>query len=167
MREIVTCTSGRALEFSCGNLIKVGLCRYASAGMMEEQGVSCYCSKKTPRFTYRTRSDSYPAQLRALFWIAVSNFVFPVFFDIAKYILMFRDTADYNVYLIVVITDIYVEIIGVLFATVWAATKHSESPGPTIELKTLQFARNMASESGTMNSGNVVNVVRTDDSRSL
>jgi hypothetical protein len=137
--------------------------------MMEEQEVSCYCSKKkTPRFTYRTLSDSYPAQLRALFWIAASNFVFPVFFDIAKYILMFRDTADYNVYLIVVITDIYVEIIGVLFATVWAATKHSESPDPTIESKTLQFARNMASESETMNSGNgVLNIVRTDDSSSL
>ena len=80
---------------------------------------------------------------------------------------MFKVTADYNVYLIVVITDIYVEIIGVLFATVWAATKHSESPDPTTDLKTLQFARNVASESGTMNSGNGVNIVRTDDSGNL
>ena len=135
--------------------------------MMEEREVSCYCSKKRHQDSYRTLSDSYPAQLRALFWIAVSNFVFPVFFDIAKYILMFRDTGDYNVYLIVVISDIYVEIIGVLFATVWAATKHSESPDPTTELKTLQFARNMASESGAMDSGNGVSIMRTDDSGSL
>ena len=124
-------------------------------------------AKKIPRFTYRTLSDSYPAQLRALFWIAVSNFVFPIFFDIAQYILIFRDTADYNVYMIVLITNIYVEIIGVLFATVWAATKHSESPDPRTESKTLQFGRNMASESRTMNSGNDVNIVRTDDSSGL
>jgi hypothetical protein len=135
--------------------------------MMEEQEVSCYCRKKTHAEvpTYRSFSDSYSAQLRALFWIAVSNFVFPVFFDIALYILIFRAAAHYSAYLIVLITNIYVEIIGVLFATVWAATKHSKSPGPTIaNAETLQFARNMAFESGTLDSGVGVNNVCTDDS---
>ncbi|TFK37248.1 hypothetical protein BDQ12DRAFT_632665, partial [Crucibulum laeve] len=64
---------------------------------------------------------SYPATLRALFWISVSNFVFPCMFAIAQYILIFRDPNP-NHYLIVLISNIYVAIIGVLFATVWAAT---------------------------------------------
>jgi len=99
---------------------------------------------------------SYPAQLRALFWIAVSNFVFPVFFNIAQYILIFKDS-DFNDYWIVLVTNIYVQIIGVLFATVWQATKPSESRSPTIgKAEKIQFAtRNMDSESGTMDSGSV------------
>jgi len=128
---------------------------------MSCSGIFLWKLNQARSLSIRIREDdggakhSYPAQLRALFWIAVTNFVFPVFFNIAQYILIFRDS-DNNDYWIVLVTNIYVQIIGVLFATVWRATKPSESPSSTIgKAENIQFARNMDSESGTMDSGSV------------
>lgn len=63
-----------------------------------------------------------------LFWIAVSNFVFPVLLSLAQLIFTFRDSS----YLdggYIFLTNNYVEIIGVLLATVWAAGSHWSSNG--------------------------------------
>ncbi|KAM5531173.1 hypothetical protein V8D89_015143 [Ganoderma adspersum] len=63
---------------------------------------------------------SYGARLRTLFWIALSNFVFPVIFDVAQLILIFRDR-NYIEGSYVVIVNSYVSILGVLFSTIWAS----------------------------------------------
>ena len=63
---------------------------------------------------------SYGARLRTLFWIALSNFVFPVIFDVAQLILVFRDR-NYFEGSSVVIVNSYVSILGVLFSTIWAS----------------------------------------------
>ncbi|KAJ7830399.1 hypothetical protein B0H13DRAFT_1514563, partial [Mycena leptocephala] len=63
---------------------------------------------------------SYAAKLKALFWISVSNFVFPVILSITQLIFRFRDNNYLNGTYIFFANN-YVEIIGVLFATVWAA----------------------------------------------
>jgi hypothetical protein len=58
--------------------------------------------------------------LEALFWIAVSNFVIPVMLSIAQLVVL---RASKNIFTVapIMIVNIYVEIIGVLLATVWAS----------------------------------------------
>ncbi|KAI0691630.1 hypothetical protein C8Q76DRAFT_758730 [Earliella scabrosa] len=64
--------------------------------------------------------SSYTARLRALFWIAVSNFVLPVIFNVAQLVLIFcDDDIVHGVYVLEV--SVYVEIIGVLLATLWCS----------------------------------------------
>ncbi|KAI0742341.1 hypothetical protein C8Q80DRAFT_1273030 [Daedaleopsis nitida] len=61
---------------------------------------------------------TYSSRLKALFWIAVSNFVFPVILNIAQLVLVFRDKSFLNnSYLFMV--SMYIQIIGVLLATIW------------------------------------------------
>ena len=65
-------------------------------------------------------AGSYSARLRALFWIAVSNFVLPVMFNVAQLIINFRDDNIFHgAYALLV--NIYVEIISVLLATLWCS----------------------------------------------
>jgi Trk-type K+ transport system membrane component len=61
------------------------------------------------------------ARLRAVFYIALGNFVFPIFCDIAELVMIFRDPnfALHNTG--VVFLSCYVNIIGVAFATLWTA----------------------------------------------
>jgi hypothetical protein len=56
--------------------------------------------------------------LEALFWIAISNFVIPVVLSIAQLVVLWTSK---NVFIVapIMIVNIYVEIIGVLLATVW------------------------------------------------
>lgn len=61
------------------------------------------------------------AHLKGLFIIALSNFVFPALFSIAQLIVTFRDP-DFLVGAYIFMVNIYVSIIGVVFATVWAGT---------------------------------------------
>ena len=63
---------------------------------------------------------SYASRLRTLFWIALSNLVFPVIFDIAQLILIFRDS-DFVDGSHVITANSYVAILGVLFSTIWAS----------------------------------------------
>lgn len=66
---------------------------------------------------------SYSGRLRAIFWIAVSNFVLPVIFNIAQLVLIFRDNSFvHGTYVLLV--NIYVEIISVLLATLWCSSSH-------------------------------------------
>ena len=67
-----------------------------------------------------TSIGSSASRLRTLFWIALSNFVFPVIFDIAMLILVFRDL-NYMDGSYVTTVNSYVSILGVLFSTIWAS----------------------------------------------
>ncbi|RDX48915.1 hypothetical protein OH76DRAFT_1404104 [Lentinus brumalis] len=64
--------------------------------------------------------NSYAERLRTLFWIAVSNFVFPVMLNIAQIIFIFRDRNFIHGTYITMVNN-YVEIIGVLLATLWCS----------------------------------------------
>ncbi|PIL26400.1 hypothetical protein GSI_12157 [Ganoderma sinense ZZ0214-1] len=83
-------------------------------------------------------AGSYAARIRTLFWIALSNFVFPVVFDIAQLVLIFRD-ASYIGGGYVISVNSYISILGVLFSTIWSgshrvaeATLTSSSPQPSV-----------------------------------
>ncbi|PIL26399.1 hypothetical protein GSI_12156 [Ganoderma sinense ZZ0214-1] len=70
--------------------------------------------------------DSYAARIRTLFWIALSNFVFPVIFDVAQLVLIFRDP-DYVEGACIISVNSYVSVLGVLFSTIWAGSSSSSS----------------------------------------
>ncbi|PFH45385.1 hypothetical protein AMATHDRAFT_51682 [Amanita thiersii Skay4041] len=59
--------------------------------------------------------------IRGIFWIAVSNFVFPVLLGIAQLIFVFHDPSFFHG-IIMLVTNDYVSIVGVLLATVWSAS---------------------------------------------
>ncbi|OBZ67596.1 hypothetical protein A0H81_12150 [Grifola frondosa] len=54
-----------------------------------------------------------------MFWIAASNFVFPVMFNVAQ-LVIFMTTTDFTVCLYVQQANYFISIIGVVFATIWA-----------------------------------------------
>ncbi|KAM5530900.1 hypothetical protein V8D89_015432 [Ganoderma adspersum] len=70
---------------------------------------------------------SYAARIRTLFWIALSNFVFPVIFDVAQLVLIFRDP-DYIEGAYIISVNSYVSILGVLFSTIWASGSKGDAP---------------------------------------
>ncbi|PIL26412.1 hypothetical protein GSI_12169 [Ganoderma sinense ZZ0214-1] len=88
--------------------------------------------------------NSYVQRLKTLFWTAVFNFVFPVIFNIALLVLLFRDHdfvhGSYLLY-----TNNYVQIIGVLLATVFVVGRQAELKG---ELPTGQLAHSAHVEFG-------------------
>ena len=57
--------------------------------------------------------------LEALFWIAVSNFFIPVMLSITQLIMIWT-SKNIMVVAPICMVNIYVEIIGVLLATIWA-----------------------------------------------
>nr|GAT56739.1 predicted protein [Mycena chlorophos] len=59
-------------------------------------------------------------RLKNLFYLALSTFVFPCMFSIAQIIIVFRDD-DFFIGAYLFVTNLYIEIIGVLMATIWAA----------------------------------------------
>ncbi|TFK83129.1 hypothetical protein K466DRAFT_272969 [Polyporus arcularius HHB13444] len=69
---------------------------------------------------------SYPARLRALFWIAATNFVVPVIFNIVLLILVHNET-DGNIATVIAVisVNVYVQIVSGLLATLWC---HSVGP---------------------------------------
>lgn len=90
------------------------------------------------------RPGSYTSRLKGLFWIAVSNFVFPVILSIIQLVFIFRDP-DFLKGTYIYLTNSFFEIIGVLLATVWTSSSHwSDSTntvrGITVE-KIPRFAR--------------------------
>ncbi|KIL62109.1 hypothetical protein M378DRAFT_81661 [Amanita muscaria Koide BX008] len=68
----------------------------------------------------RMAGSHWSSTLEALFWIALSNFVIPVILSIVELIVIWLSTDIFNVVPIFLV-NLYVEIIGVLLATVWAA----------------------------------------------
>ncbi|KAM5539669.1 hypothetical protein V8D89_006778 [Ganoderma adspersum] len=81
-----------------------------------------------------TGSRSYTSRLKALFWIAVFNFVFPVLLNVVIVVLSFRErnvlrTTD------VIMLNSFVEIICVLLATVCCTETywdHALPPAPSL-----------------------------------
>ncbi|KAI1795253.1 hypothetical protein LXA43DRAFT_1090903 [Ganoderma leucocontextum] len=73
-------------------------------------------------------AGTYFQRLKTLFWIAVFNFVFPVIFNVVLIILAFRD-ANFLEGSYILYTNNYVEIIGVLLATIWATGTHDGGKG--------------------------------------
>ncbi len=65
-------------------------------------------------------SEPFPARLRTLFWIATSNFVIPVMLNLTQLIYVFRDLEFLHGTYIFLVNN-YVQIIGVLLATVWSS----------------------------------------------
>ncbi|RPD58601.1 hypothetical protein L227DRAFT_181691 [Lentinus tigrinus ALCF2SS1-6] len=63
---------------------------------------------------------SYYRRLQTLFWISTSNFIFPVIFNLAQLILVFRDPSFLDGAYILLVNS-YVEILGVLLVTIWAS----------------------------------------------
>ncbi|KAF9049304.1 hypothetical protein BDZ89DRAFT_1108257 [Hymenopellis radicata] len=89
----------------------------------------------------KSRASGYRSRLHALFWIGASNFVFPVILSLAQVIFAFRDSSFLHGSYIL-ITNIYIEIIGVLLATVWASgSKWSEAHIATFGPSVVSSAR--------------------------
>lgn len=85
----------------------------------------------------------YQRRLAMLFWIAAGNFVFPVFFAIAQVILIMAWARSFNQQtdvLIILITNTYVAIYGVLFATLWAASSNAEATTVSDSVTDMEFA---------------------------
>ena len=78
---------------------------------------------------------TYAERIKALFWIAAFNFVFPVIFNIVQLVFIFRDP-DFMHGTYVLYCNTYLEIIGVLLATIWVSgtdsgsTRHSNVGRP-------------------------------------
>ncbi len=84
---------------------------------------------------------SYSKRISTLFWIAVSNFVFPVMLSFIQLVFAFKARLFLDATYII-ITNIYFEIIAVLLATVWSAgSKWSEKQQATAKTSTLKLPR--------------------------
>ncbi|THU90137.1 hypothetical protein K435DRAFT_864609 [Dendrothele bispora CBS 962.96] len=80
-----------------------------------------FLMQRTISKTLRNTSG-YVQRLRVLFLIAVSNFVFPVIFVAIELILVTRNLGYFALGAIN-ISRTNIEIIGILFATIWASTR--------------------------------------------
>ncbi|RPD76853.1 hypothetical protein L226DRAFT_569097 [Lentinus tigrinus ALCF2SS1-7] len=78
------------------------------------------------------RMSSYSSRLRALFWIASTNFVVPVVFGICLLIMIFHEKNIVPV-IAVLSVNIYVEIISVLLATLWCSGMRPETPARSLK----------------------------------
>ncbi|TFK83130.1 hypothetical protein K466DRAFT_589991 [Polyporus arcularius HHB13444] len=96
---------------------------------------------------------SYPARLRALFWIALTNFVVPVIFNVVLLILVHNESFGNIITVIAVISvNVYVQIVSGLLATLWChsvgpyrepstgAAPGEKSPAMVESISTLKFA---------------------------
>ena len=74
--------------------------------------------------SWRCAVDSDIDRLKTLFWISASNFVFPVIFDLALLIIAFRDASFLDGTYVLMVSN-YVDVVGVLLATIWlTSTKY-------------------------------------------
>ncbi|KAK0245510.1 hypothetical protein EDD85DRAFT_20707 [Armillaria nabsnona] len=86
-----------------------------------------YCLRRSRRAngridcaTSRRPTTSYSERLSTLFWISVSNFVFPVMLSFVQFVLAF-DAYLFLDATYIIMSNIYFEIIAVLLATIWSA----------------------------------------------
>lgn len=96
------------------------------------------------------RSDTYAERLKALFWIAVFNFVFPVLFNIAQLILIFNDR-NFVHGTMVQFANNFLLVTSVLFATIWCSESSREhtfhSQGNTYPATKMASTRELPIES--------------------
>ncbi|KAI1795252.1 hypothetical protein LXA43DRAFT_881997 [Ganoderma leucocontextum] len=72
--------------------------------------------------------NSYHDRLKTLFWISTSNFVFPAILDLALLAIAFRDPSFLDGAYVLMVSN-YVDIVGVLLATIWStSTKPPHAP---------------------------------------
>ncbi|KIJ69980.1 hypothetical protein HYDPIDRAFT_104649 [Hydnomerulius pinastri MD-312] len=103
---------------------------------------------------------SFTKRLQTLFWIAVSNFVFPALFSVAQIIVVYRavDPVAINQ---ICLANTSIAVIGVVFATVWAGSvkrrmdetyataPQVESSEPKSKVGVIQFAPRHLLSDGT------------------
>ncbi|PIL26380.1 hypothetical protein GSI_12137 [Ganoderma sinense ZZ0214-1] len=97
--------------------------------------------------TGQSGSDSWGQRIRTLYYIAVSNFVFPILFNITEIAIIFYDPNFFHGTTVVTV-NCYVTIIGVILATIWAQgskrgkphARRSRGRRTTTVLGSLQFA---------------------------
>ncbi|KAI0260641.1 hypothetical protein BC834DRAFT_899389 [Gloeopeniophorella convolvens] len=65
--------------------------------------------------------SSIARRIRTLFWISATNFVFPVILGIAELAVYFASSNNYLLALYIDFVKMPVNVIGVVFATLWAA----------------------------------------------
>ncbi|TBU42150.1 hypothetical protein BD309DRAFT_991879 [Dichomitus squalens] len=100
--------------------------------------------------------DSWGDRFRTLFYIFVSNFIFPIIFNIAEIAVIFYDT-NFLHGLVVVTVNCYVTILGVLLATIWGqgsargtlpALAGAKEGHKSTAMTTLRFASRNAPNAG-------------------
>ncbi|KAJ7130731.1 hypothetical protein C8R43DRAFT_1024758 [Mycena crocata] len=98
---------------------------------------------KIGRFTSSNGKRSYTSRLQSLFWIASTNFVFPLIFSVSEIIAIFLEKVILSASLHTV--NVYVAIISTVFATIWSSTASFEaatsSGGTTVSYSTAGEAR--------------------------
>ncbi|KAI1787112.1 hypothetical protein LXA43DRAFT_738417 [Ganoderma leucocontextum] len=95
---------------------------FVSGLFVHKLSVSVVARKEADIHTGHTGSSSsysWAERIRTLYYIAVSNFVFPILFNIAEIFVIFYDPNFFHGATVVTV-NCYVTIIGVLLATIWA-----------------------------------------------
>ncbi|KAI0061446.1 hypothetical protein BV25DRAFT_757945 [Artomyces pyxidatus] len=82
-------------------------------------GIFLYQMYRQGSFNGRARTASQ--KIRTLFWICTSNFVFPVMLGITQLTIYMMSAEQYLLALYVEEVNLHFTIMGVVFATVWAA----------------------------------------------
>ncbi|KAF5380048.1 hypothetical protein D9615_006158 [Tricholomella constricta] len=103
--------------------------------------------EKIGRVDSEISKGSFTSKLKSLFWIASTNFVFPLIFGLCQIILLFRGK-NILVAASVEMVNVYVSIISTVFATIWASTVSgksnvlsSNSDNTKLHLETIKFRR--------------------------
>ncbi|KAF7332910.1 hypothetical protein MVEN_02396700 [Mycena venus] len=87
---------------------------------------------KASGIVHSRSTGSSADKLKSLFYLALSCFVFPCMFSIAQVILTFRNH-DFFLGAYVFVNNIYIEIVGVLLATIWATKGRSENTADSVK----------------------------------
>ncbi|KAJ6481234.1 hypothetical protein C8R47DRAFT_1284270 [Mycena vitilis] len=89
------------------------------------KGGHLFDGSKIGRYTSRSERRSYASKLQSLFWIASTNFVFPLIFSVSQIITIFMGKVILSASLSTV--NVYVAIISTVFATIWSSTASFEA----------------------------------------
>lgn len=66
-------------------------------------------------------TESVSQRIKGLFWISVSNFVFPLILGVVQLVLYLSRPDDYLTALYIEVANLHIIVIGVVFAIVWMA----------------------------------------------
>lgn len=105
------------------------------------------------------RTESVSQRIKGLFWISVSNFVFPLILGIVQLVLYLSIPDDYLTALYIEVANLHVIVIGVVFATVWMAegnwaSSRGISPDSIPNLTPIAFAKPLT-QNKTLSKGSV------------
>ncbi|KAK1235433.1 hypothetical protein PQX77_001346 [Marasmius sp. AFHP31] len=81
-------------------------------------------TRETDSFAIYSRTRvSFGERLKYLFWIAVSNFIFPMLFSLVQIVIVYREV-NFVIVNDIILANTMIAVIGVVFATVWAGSSH-------------------------------------------